>query len=163
MSLLADQRELTWKLNTDTGKATSDIQKVDKEVDKLKTNMLAIDKQTGVFGKLGSGIAGVGSNIQSVGAGIKNVGSNISGVSGKIAGTGAKMTAIAAPVTMAFKKGVDGALELDTAIRQVTTLADQDVLPVGKIEQEVRRISDATGIAQKEISESMYELSLIHI
>lgn len=157
MSLLADQRELTWKLNTDTGKATSDIQKVDKEVDKLKTNMLAIDKQTGVFGKLGSGIAGVGSNIQSVGAGIKNVGSNISGVSGKIAGTGAKMTAIAAPVTMAFKKGVDGALELDTAIRQVTTLADQDVLPVGKIEQEVRRISDATGIAQKEISESMYE------
>lgn len=157
MSLLADQRELTWKLNTDTGKATSDIQKVDKEVDKLKTNMLAIDKQAGVFGKLGSGIAGVGSNIQSVGAGIKNVGSNISGVSGKIAAAGAKMTAIAAPVAMAFKKGVDGALELDTAIRQVTTLADQDVLPVGKIEQEVRRISDATGIAQKEISESMYE------
>ena len=157
MSLLADQRELTWKLNTDTGKATSDIQKVDKEVDKLKTNMLAIDKQTGVFGKLGSGIAGVGSNIQSVGAGIKNVGSNISGVSGKIAAAGAKMTAIAAPVAMAFKKGVDGALELDTAIRQVTTVADQDVLPVGKIEQEVRRISDATGIAQKEISESMYE------
>lgn len=157
MSLLADLRELTWKLNTDTGKATSDIQKVDKEVDKLKTNMLAIDKQTGVFGKLGSGIAGVGSNIQSVGAGIKNVGSNISGVSGKIAAAGAKMTAIAAPVAMAFKKGVDGALELDTAIRQVTTLADQDVLPVGKIEQEVRRISDATGIAQKEISESMYE------
>lgn len=157
MSLLADQRELTWKLNTDTGKATSDIQKVDKEVDKLKTNMLAIDKQTGVFGKLGSGIAGVGSNIQSIGAGIKNVGSNISGVSGKIAATGAKMTAIAAPVAMAFKKGVDGALELDTAIRQVTTLADQDVLPVGKIEQEVRRISDATGIAQTEISNSMYE------
>lgn len=157
MSLLADQRELTWKLNTDTGKATSDIQKVDKEVDKLKTNMLAIDKQTGVFGKLGSGIAGVGSNIQSVGAGIKNVGSNISGVSGKIAAAGAKMTAIAAPVTMAFKKGVDGALELDTAIRKVTTLADQDILPVGKIEQEVRRISDATSIAQTEISESMYE------
>lgn len=164
MSLLADQRELTWRLDAETGKATTDIQKVDKELDKVKANMLSIDKQSGVFSKLGGGIATVGSKIQSVGSGIKTLGSNISrvgsgisGVSGKIASAGARMTAMAAPVALAFKKGVDGALELDTAIRQVTTLADQDVLPVGKIEQEVRRISDATGIAQKEISGSMYE------
>lgn len=164
MSLLADQRELTWRLDAETGKATTDIQKVDKELDKVKTNMQSIDKQSGVFGKLGGGIATVGSKIQSVGSGIQTLGSNISRVgsgisnfSGKLGSAGAKMTAFAAPVALAFKKGVDGALELDTAIRQVTTLADQDVLPVGKIEQEVRRISDATGIAQKEISESMYE------
>ena len=164
MSLLADQRELTWRLNTDTGKATKDIQKVDKELDKVKANMLSIDKQSGVFGKLGGGIATVGSKIQSVGSGIKTLGSNISrvgsgisSVSGNIASAGAKITAFAAPIALAFKKGVDGALELDTAIRQVTTLADRDVLPVGKIEDEVRRISDATGIAQTEISESMYE------
>lgn len=157
MRRLADQRELTWKLNTDTGRATSDIQKVDKELDKVKSNMLAIDKQSGALGGLAGGFSTVGSKLQSVGAGMKNIGSGISNVSGKIASTGAKITAMAAPIAMAFKKGVDGALELDTAIRQVTTLADQDVLPVSKIESEVRRISDATGIAQKEISESMYE------
>ena len=156
MRLLAE-RELTWDLNTKTGKAVSDIQKVDKEVDNLKTNMMAVDKQSGALGKIAGGFAAAGSKMQNIGAGMKSVGSGISNVSGKIATAGTKITAMAAPVALAFKKGVDGALELDTAIRQVTTLADQDVLPVGKIEQEVRRISDATGIAQKEISESMYE------
>lgn len=157
MSLLADLRELTWGLNTKTGKAVSDIQKVDKEVDKLKTNMMAVDKQSGALGKIAGGFAAAGSKIQNIGAGMQSVGAGISNVSGKIATAGTRMTAMAAPIALAFKKGVDGALELDTAIRQVTTLADQDVLPVAKIEQEVRRISDATGIAQKEISESMYE------
>lgn len=156
MRLLAE-RELTWDLNTTTGKAVSDIQKVDKEVDKLKTNMMAVDKQSGALGKIAGGFATAGSKIQNIGAGMQSVGSGISNVSGKIATAGTRITAMAAPVALAFKKGVDGALELDTAIRQVTTLADQDILPVGKIEQEVRRISDATGIAQKEISESMYE------
>lgn len=151
------ERELTWDLNTTTGKAVSDIQKVDKEVDKLKTNMMAVDKQSGALGKIAGGFATAGSKIQNIGAGMQSVGSGISNVSGKIATAGTRITAMAAPVALAFKKGVDGALELDTAIRQVTTLADQDILPVGKIEQEVRRISDATGIAQKEISESMYE------
>lgn len=151
------ERELTWDLNTKTGKAVSDIQKVDKEVDKLKTSMLAVDKQSGALGKIAGGFATAGSRIQNVGAGMQSVGAGISNVSGRIATAGARMTAMAAPVALAFKKGVDGALELDTAIRQVTTLADQDVLPVSKIESEVRRISDATGIAQKEISESMYE------
>lgn len=156
MRLLAE-RELTWGLNTKTGKAVSDIQKVDKEVDKLKTNMMAVDKQSGALGKIAGGFATAGSKIQNIGAGMRSVGSGISNVSGKISTAGTRMTAMAAPVALAFKKGVDGALELDTAIRQVTTLADQDVLPVAKIEQEVRRISDATGIAQKEISESMYD------
>ncbi|WP_296142449.1 phage tail tape measure protein [uncultured Anaerococcus sp.] len=151
------ERELTWDLNTKAGKAVSDIQKVDKEVDKLKTNMMAVDKQSGALGKIAGGFAAAGSRMQNIGAGMQSVGSGISNVSGKIATAGTRMTAMAAPVALAFKKGVDGALELDTAIRQVTTLADQDVLPVSKIESEVRRISDATGIAQKEISESMYE------
>ena len=151
------ERELTWDLNAKTGKAVNDIQKVDKEVDKLKTNMMAVDKQSGALGKIAGSFTAAGSKIQSVGAGMQNVGAGISNVSGKIATAGTRMTAMAAPVALAFKKGVDGALELDTAIRQVTTLADQDVLPVSKIESEVRRISDATGIAQKEISESMYE------
>ena len=157
MRRLADQRELTWKLNTDTGRATSDIQKVDKEVDKLKTNMMAVDKQSGALGKIAGGFAAAGSKIQSVGAGMQNVGAGISKVSGNIAATGARITAMAAPIALAFKKGVDGALELDTAIRQVTTLADQEVLPVSKIESEVRRISDMAGIAQTEISQSMYD------
>ena len=149
MSLLADQRELTWKLNTDTGKATSDIQKVDKEVDKLKTNMEDIDKKSGIFSKIGGAFKSAGSSVQGLGA-------NIGTVGGNVAKAGAKMTALTAPLTLGLKKGVDGALELDTAIRQVTTLADQDVLPVDKIRDEVKRISHETGIAQTEISESMY-------
>nr|DAM61508.1 MAG TPA: minor tail protein [Caudoviricetes sp.] len=148
MSLLAE-RELTWKLNTDTGKATSDIQNVDKELDKVKSSMEDIDKKSGLFSKFGGALKSAGTNV-------KGFGSNIQSIGGNIAKSGAKMTALTAPLTLGLKKGVEGALELDTAIRQVTTLADKDVLPVGKIEQEVKRISNATGIAQTEISESMY-------
>lgn len=157
MSLLADLRELTWKMNADTGKAAKDIQKVDKELDKVKTSMLGIDKQAGALGKLGGGIASIGGKMQSVGAGMKSVGAGISSVSGNIAKTGAKLTALTAPLALAMKKGVEGALELDTAIRQVSTLADSQILPVSQIESEVRRISDATGIMQTEISQSMYD------
>nr|DAX75122.1 MAG TPA: minor tail protein [Caudoviricetes sp.] len=108
-----------------------------------------IDKKSGLFSKLGGAL-------KSAGASVKGFGSNIQSIGGNIAKSGAKMTALTAPLTLGLKKGVEGALELDTAIRQVTTLADKDVLPVGKIEQEVKRISNATGIAQTEISESMY-------
>lgn len=155
MRLLAE-RELTWDLNTTTGKAVSDIQKVDKEVDKLKTNMMAVDKQSGNLGKIAGGFAAAGSRIQNIGAGMQSVGSGISNVSGKIATAGTKITAMAAPVALAFKKGVDGALELDTAIRQVQTLSDNDVIDEAGIRAAVRRISDESGVAQAEVAESMY-------
>lgn len=154
---MADLRELTWKMNADTGKAAKDIQSVDKELDKVKSSMLGIDKQAGALGKLGGGIASIGGKMQSVGAGMKSVGAGISSVSSNIAKKGAKLTALTAPLALAMKKGVEGALELDTAIRQVSTLADSQILPVSQIESEVRRISDATGIMQTEISQSMYD------
>ena len=147
---MGDQRELTWRLETDTGKAVSDIQEVDKQFDKVKESMEDVDKKSSIFDKIGGPMKSAGSAVSAFGGKVMNLG-------GGMMKTGAKLTAFTAPVSLALKEGVQGALELDTAIRQVTTLADEDVLPVSKIQDEVRKISDASGIAQAEISNSMYE------
>lgn len=151
------ERELTWDLNTKTGKAVSDIQKVDKEVDKLKTNMMAVDKQSGALGKIAGGFATAGSKIQSVGAGMQNVGAGISKVSGNIAATGARITAMAAPIALAFKKGVENFTELDEEIRKIQTLADKSWLPREQIESDLKAISTQAAISQTEVATAMYD------
>lgn len=60
------------------------------------------------------------------------------------------------PLVGVATAGTKMALDVDHGIRKVTTLADRDILPVDKIRSEVRAISDASGIAQTEIAESVY-------
>lgn len=63
---------------------------------------------------------------------------------------------VTTPIMAAGTAGAKMYFDIETGIKKISTLADNNILPVGKIEKEVRRISDLSGIAQTEISESIY-------
>lgn len=60
------------------------------------------------------------------------------------------------PLIAVGTAGTKMALDVETGIKKITTLADKEILPESKIRKEVRAISDATGIAQTEIAEAIY-------
>lgn len=144
---MGESRELTWKLRASDNGASSEISKIDKQIDKLKAKMQGADSALGKFGA-GMGLAG---------ANMQKMGGKIMGASKGLKDFGSKATKFMLPVTLAIGKGVKDFLKLDTAIRQVTTLTDENVLPVGQIKKDIREISDATGVAQEEIANSMYD------
>lgn len=75
----------------------------------------------------------------------------------KVSDTGKNLTKkITTPIIGLGTAGTKMALDLDHSIKKVTTLADSEILPVSKINEEVRAISDASGIAQTEIAEAAY-------
>jgi len=60
------------------------------------------------------------------------------------------------PLIAVGTAGTKMALDVETGIKKITTLADKEILPESKIRKEVKAISDATGIAQTEIAEAIY-------
>lgn len=66
------------------------------------------------------------------------------------------MKKVTAPIIGLGTAGTKMALDLERGVRKITTLADTDILPVSKIREEIREISDASGIAQTEIADAVY-------
>ncbi len=60
------------------------------------------------------------------------------------------------PLIAVGTAGTKMALDVETGIKKITTLADKEILPESKIRKEVKAISNATGIAQTEIAEAIY-------
>lgn len=89
---------------------------------------------------------------------------DIDGFAGKLKAAGDKMQEVGkslslkvtAPIVAIGTAGTKMALDLQNGIKKVSTLADKGILPVSKIETEVKAISNASGIAQTEISEAIY-------
>ena len=63
---------------------------------------------------------------------------------------------VSLPLIAAGTAGTKMAMDVETGIKKITTLADKEILPESKIRKEVKAISNATGIAQTEISEAIY-------
>ena len=145
---MADARELIFKIST-TGadKAAEDIKEVNKSMDGAKS------KFTGLEGMLRT----TGSTLQSTGGKIKDFGNQISAKGKQITSFGKSLTKLTAPLTVMGGVGFKKFMELDKGIRQVSTLADKEILPVSQIRKEVRSISDSSGIAQTEVAGAMYE------
>ena len=145
---MADARELIFKIST-TGadKAAEDIKEVNKSMDGAKS------KFTGLEGMLRT----TGSTLQSTGGKIKDFGNRISAKGKQITSFGKSLTKLTAPLTVMGGVGFKKFMELDKGIRQVSTLADKEILPVSQIRKEVRSISDSSGIAQTEVAGAMYE------
>lgn len=143
---MANARELIWSLKTKDG-ASPEISKIDKKIDKLKEKMQHADSASG---RLSSKLGLTGAHAQKMGG-------KITSASKKIVGFGGKMTKAMLPVSLAVGKGMKDFLSLDTAIRQVTTLTDENVLPVAQIKKDVKEISNATGRSQEEIANAMYD------
>lgn len=138
-------RELAWKLSAEgAGAFADDVGRADKKVDDLKGKMEASDKVTsGLFGRMQSGLQSTGGKMKAVG--------------GSMVKAGAAMTAATMPLAIKLKQGVSDARDLDTAIRQVTTLTDENILPTEELKKTTKRISNESGIMQKEVANAMYE------
>lgn len=138
-------RELVWKLAAEgAGQFADDVKKADDKVDGLKKSMEETDKASkSGWSKMQASLTSTGSKMKAVGGGMAKV--------------GAGMTAATMPLAIKLKQGVSDARNLDTAIRQVTTLTDENILPTSELKKTVKRISNESGIMQTEISNAMYE------
>lgn len=138
-------RELVWKLAAEgAGQFADDVKKADDKVDGLKKSMEETDKASkSGWSKMQASLTSTGSKMKAVG--------------GSMAKIGAGMTAATMPLAIKLKQGVSDARKLDTAIRQVTTLTDENILPTSELKKTVKRISNESGIMQEEISNAMYE------
>lgn len=126
------------------GQFASDIKKADGSVDDLKDKLKETDKvNQGTFKKMQASLTTTGSKLKSVGGGMVKA--------------GAAMTAATLPLAIKLKQGISDARDLDTAIRQVTTLSDENILPRAEIEKATKRISNEAGIMQTEIAGAMYD------
>ena len=86
-----------------------------------------------------------------------NMGKKVSEFGQKAGKIGGELTKkLSLPLIAIGTAGTKMALDVETGIKKITTLADKEILPESKIRKEVRAISDATGIAQTEISEAIY-------
>lgn len=138
---MADVRSLAWliKVNgaSEAGKA---VEGFDNKIDNTKSKMFSFSD-----------------SLKNIGGGLKSIGGKISGAGDSVSKLGGKITKMTLPLTVAGTKAFKWANDLDKAIRQVSTLTSDGILPVDKIKKEVLDISDATGIAQSDVANAMYE------
>ena len=85
-----------------------------------------------------------------------NMGKKVSEFGQKAGKIGGELTKkLSLPLIAIGTAGTKMALDVETGIKKITTLADKEILPESKIRKEVRAISDQTGIAQTEIAEAI--------
>lgn len=146
---MASSRELIIGIRTkDASKASKDIKDIEKSIKGAEKSAKGFKKEAdGAKSSLFS-LAGAGKGLQALGG-------KISALGGKIKGFGNKVSKAMLPLAGALAGGYKMFLDLDNSIRKVSTLSGS-ILPVDKIREETRRISDMTGVASKEVAESMY-------
>ena len=147
---MASSRELIIGIRTkDASKASKDIKDIDKSIKGAEKSTKGLKKETEGAKKSLFSLAGAGKSLQALGG-------KISALGGKVKKFGTTLSKATLPLMGALAGGTKMFLDLDNSIRKVSTLSG-DVLPVEKIREETRRISDMTGFASKEVAESMYE------
>ena len=145
---MANLRELTWKVSgVGFKKLAQQIKGVNKPLDE------SVPKFTGFDNKLKN----LGSNLRRYGKNINGFGKDINGFGQNISKLGTKLTKVTAPLTAVGAAGFKMSMDLDTAIRQVSTLTDEGIMPIKQLKEDIKSISSDTGIDQKEIANSMYE------
>lgn len=138
---MADIRNLSWLLKVQgADEAAKAVEGLDSKVDKVKGGMLGLEDR---LGNLGDKFIGIGGKLGVAG--------------GAMTLMGAGMTKATEPLKAIGSEAFNWAKDLDTAVRQVSTLTTDGILPVDKIKKEVRAISDETGRAQTEVANAMYE------
>lgn len=138
---MADIRNLSWLLKVQgADEAAKAVEGLDSKVDKAKSGILGLEDR---LGNLGDKFIGIGGKLGVAG--------------GAMTLMGAGITKATSPLKMIGSEAFNWAKDLDTAVRQVSTLTTDGILPVDKIKKEVRAISDETGRAQSEVANAMYE------
>ena len=145
---MADARELIFSIKAEGAEDSVDkIKEVDKAMDGAKSKV----------GGLGGAMQNFGAGMSTAGSKIRDFGGAVMAKGRDITKFGKKVTRATAPFAAVAAVGVKKFMELDTAIRQVSTLTTDEVLPVSQIRKDVKAISNAHGIAQTEVAGAMYE------
>lgn len=148
---MANSRELIIGIRTkDASKASKDIKDIDKSIK-------GAEKSTKGFGKAADGAKKSLFNLAGAGKGLKDLGGKFEALGGKVKKFGTNLSKATLPLAGVLTGGYKMFLDLDKGIRQVTTLADKEILPVEQIRKDTKRISDLSGIAQTEIAGAMYD------
>lgn len=138
---MADIRNLSWLLRVQgADEAARAVEGLDSKVDRAKSGMLGLEDR---LNNLGDKFIGMGGKLGVAG--------------GAVSLLGAGITKATAPLKTIGSEAFNWAKDLDTAVRQVSTLTTDGILPVDKIKKEVRAISDETGRAQGEVANAMYQ------
>lgn len=145
---MADARELVFSIKAEGA---------DDSVDKIKEVDKAMDGAKSKVGGLGGAMQTFGAGMSTAGSKIRDFGGAVMAKGRDITKFGKKVTRATAPFAAVAAVGVKKFMELDTAIRQVSTLTTDEVLPVSQIRKDVKAISNAHGIAQTEVAGAMYE------
>lgn len=143
-------RELILGIRTkNASKASKDIKDIDKSIKGAEKSTRGFKKETDGARKSLIDLAGAGK-------GLRDLGGKLNDLGGKVKKFGTGLSKATLPLMAALAGGSKMFLDLDNSIRKVSTLSGE-ILPVEKIREETRRISDMSGIASKEVAESMYD------
>lgn len=138
---MSDVRELAWRLATEGfDSAISSVSKLDNKISKSKASMRSF-----------------GDTFKNMGSGLTSIGNKFIGFGDKLGKIGSKVTKFTMPLSIGGGFAFKWAKDVDSAIRQVSTLTSDEILPVSKIKNEVRSLSDESGRSQAEIANAMYE------
>lgn len=110
-----------------------------------ETELNKLNKELEKTGKanFGEKLTQVGQGMQSVGQGMQSVGTTMTKY-------------VSAPVLAAGAVAVKTAMDFETAMAKVGTIADTTQVPIGDLEKSIINLSDNTGIAATELADSVY-------
>lgn len=109
-----------------------------------------LEKANGATDKLKKNAQKAGKAITEMGDRLKKTSKTVTDFGG---GLNKKLTL---PIVGLGVAGVKMVMDLEKGLKKVSTLADKDILPIDKLKSGIKEISSISGIAQTEISESVY-------
>lgn len=109
-----------------------------------------LEKANGATDKLKKNAQNAGKAITEMGDRLKKTSKTVTDFGG---GLNKKLTL---PIVGVGVAGVKMVMDLEKGLKKVSTLADKDILPMDKLKSGIKEISSISGIAQTEVSESVY-------
>lgn len=108
----------------------------------LKSYTSQLEKLNDVSGKVSRKIQDVGDSVKKVGGKVSDAGKALAPLSGALAGAGVASSKMS--------------MDFEDAMAKVSTIADETEVPLSKLEDGIKELSNQTGISATEIADNVY-------
>ena len=108
----------------------------------LKSYTSQLEKLNDVSGKVSSKIQDVGDSVKKAGGKVSDAGKALAPLSGALAGAGVASSKMS--------------MDFEDAMAKVSTIADETEVPLSKLEDGIKELSNQTGISATEIADNVY-------
>lgn len=155
-ALVSEQNNMLEGLKN--GKVTEETYKAyQREIEITKGKIESAEKALEDFEKESKSTGETGKKAaEDMGKAFEDAGTKISNAGEKISGVGEKLLPVTAAITAIGGVSVKGAVEFEDAIAKLGTIADENEVPLSELEEQVKSLSNETGIAASEIAENAY-------